>query len=437
MHQSLCLQSRVPSYAVAVVSVFITKVRIAKRFLVAVLVLVALTTVPGTPTHARVLASGVDGWGMPGHDVSGTRFNPAATTLTVSMIRSLHPVWTLPILTGPSPVVIGNLVFVPAFRAASGSKGVDVLDARTGKRIRRFSMTALHLPPGDVLSVLACARGIVVLGDTGDPYAHPVHPPALVGIDAKVGRRLWRVSIASTWLAIAGRTVYTGFDTSAAIDLLTGRVLWRHTGRYGSPLVLAGHLYQARRDGDSATTSIYDPRTGELVQTIANLPNTTWIGNSRHAFADHLQFGGQSWLASMTLSGQTSWKVDLGPIESTPLPALAYDTLFVASQRPWPGVLAMRASDGRVLWKAAIGPNVALAASGRLIFALHRIGPRSDPNLDTRVDVLEAGSGRLLRRINLSTYLQQHDLMSGLSDLAIAADTLYLFSYQGVVALRP
>jgi outer membrane protein assembly factor BamB len=379
---------------------------------------------------------------MPNHDAQATRFNGAEQGIGVGNVAHLHPVWMLPITTGPAPVASGNHLFTPLDASmgssARGSLGLAVQDSPTGRTVRRFSMTALHLPSHDVLATLAFADGKLLVSDLGDPVTHPVHPAMLLAIDVHSGRIVWRVQTPASWLTIAGKIIYTGFDSSSAIDLRTGRILWRHRGAFAAPVVVGGRLYQAERVGDTVQMQVYVPRTGRLLATLPRLSDARVTGDSHTVYAVHVDLSGRSWLGRIGSRGKAAWKVDLGPLQFSAQPVLAYHTLYVPANREGAGVMAVRAADGHILWQARSGPNVSLIAANNLLFALHRPGLRPNPHLDGHIDVLNAHTGRLLRRLDMTPYLQRHGLSSAsLDDLAISGGTVFLYGHSVFIALHP
>jgi outer membrane protein assembly factor BamB len=136
--------------------------------------------------------------------------------------------------------------------------------------------------------------------------------------------------------------------------------------------------------------------------------------------------GVQPWLGRISRTGKPMWKVPLGNLRqfAATTPVLAYNTLYVQSNRFHPGVLAINASTGQIRWGADIGMTTSLVAANHLLFALQRNG---------QIVVLSAETGKLLRAMAVPGAFTP-DSSTG---LMVAGGTLYRLSGNGLTAFRP
>jgi hypothetical protein len=139
---------------------------------------------------------------------------------------------------------------------------------------------------------------------------------------------------------------------------------------------------------------VYDPQHGTLLATLPIYAR--WTGNSAYTYAEvSTGLGKASWLEKIGATGKPTWRIRLGVVTGGG-PILAYQTLFTPSNRYHPGLIAIRARDGKVLWGADLGPQLSLAGANHLIFALHR--------QSGRIDILRSDSGRELRYLQTPGY---------------------------------
>lgn len=388
------------------------------------IVLLALTAV--LPSHAAALSivptTRPSSWRMLHYDAQGTGFNATERTIGRDTVFRLHPVWTVPKVL--QAVAIGRWVFA----VVDAARSIAVVDAISGKVARTVTLASLHVSAQDRVNALAYADGTVIVATS----------LIVAAVDPQTGREVWSTPGGATTLVVTGATVYTGkycqsacgAFASYAIDVHTGRVLWRHPGNFSDgPVLVAGRLYQ-RWFSHGGETRVYDQRSGSLVATLPL--NAEWTGDAHNAYAEVLPRQTLAGVPRQRLSlvridstGRPVWKADLG-LPSASRPVLAYRTLYVASNRFHPGMVAVDARNGKLLWGADIGKDLTLIAANHLVFALHM-------DSSGRVDVVDAGSGRPVHELDLGRMG-----FRGVDSMMIAGGTLYLVGAgEGIVALRP
>jgi PQQ-like domain len=372
----------------------------------------ACTLVSLSPARAAGDAS----WPVSGHDAQSSGFNPAEQLIGKSNVKLLRRSWNYH--DAYRAVVSGGRVVVVAGNGLRNQR-VVMLDAVTGRALRTIAATSLHLGSTDEITDLAFDAGKVVVATTG----------ALIGIDSASGKVIWRDAGGATFLTAAGGVAYTGKGcqnpcgalASFAIEDQTGRIRWRHEGNFGGPPVLiGGHLYQSWGEY-RGETRVYDPGSGGLIATMPLL--ASWTGNSTYTYADVFAgLGKPSWLGKIGASGRPGWRVKLGVVGGGN-PVLAYGSVFLPSNRFHPGVIAVRARDGKVLWGADLGSNLSLAAANQLIYVLRQ---RSG-----RVNVLNASSGAQVATLQTPAYKA-----AGTGEVLVANGALYVVGGGSVSAFR-
>jgi len=116
------------------------------------------------------------------------------------------------------------------------------------------------------------------------------------------------------------------------------------------------------------------------------------------------------------------WKADLGRIVAGN-PVLAYNTLFLPSNRHHPGVIALNATNGRYLWGADVGPSSSMVVANHLLYVLNdALG---------RVDIIRASNGVVLRSIKVPGFNNR-----GATSVMVAGGTLYVLGGNGLVAYK-
>jgi outer membrane protein assembly factor BamB len=385
-------------------------------------------------TAAPVL--GASTWPMQGHDAQTTNFNASEQTIGLSNVGQLHVVWSAARVSQAvaSDTQVFTLVAVPG---SPGARDVAVFDARTGRRLHTFSHASLHLTgtkislTGDTINAVAFAGGRLILGATTE----------VIALDPATGRQVWRTSGGALTMTVSGHTIYTakgcqnpcGPLGAYALNVQSGKVQWKRVDGSGGPIkLIAGRLFQPLGQYYPQTL-VSDPHTGRLV---AQLPlNASWTGSGTSMYADVLpqaasasqeQSRAQPWLGRISPTGKPAWKVRLGNLRQfvPAAPVLAYNTLYVQSNRFHPGILAVNASTGQIKWGADIGMTTSIIAANHLLFALGRTG---------QIVVLNADSGRVLRTIAVPGAF----IYGPSTGLMIAGGTLYELSGNGLAALRP
>ncbi|GAC1324781.1 MAG: hypothetical protein NVSMB22_13970 [Chloroflexota bacterium] len=365
-------------------------------------------------------------WPMQGHDPMGTNADVDDSALTPATVVRLHQVWTSPhVLTA---VATGTDVYAITSPGPLSSRKVVVLNARTGATVRSFDRYSLFRSKKDAAApqALAYAGGRLVIGADG----------AMAALNPATGQVVWRLSLGANALTIAGGTIYTGAlcqarcvaPSSYALDLQTGRVLWRHSENGGEqPMLIAGHLFQVWQPD----TRVYDQRTGHLLATIPLQAQWMGDGNGSYAFVSAPPALAspatvKAWVARIGPTGKPIWKVALG----TPADpngdgqaALADHNVYVPSNRFHPGVIAVNTANGKVRWGADIGSRFNLVAVHHLLFAIHVMGGV--------INVLDARSGKTLRRLAIPARAGQP------VGALVAGGTLYVKGSKELVALRP
>jgi hypothetical protein len=148
----------------------------------------------------------------------------------------------------------------------------------------------------------------------------------------------------------------------------------------------------------------------------------SWTGNSTYTYARVATGPGKSsWLGKIGPTGKPTWKVPLGVVTGG-TPIFAYQTLYVPSNRYHPGMIAVRARDGKVLWGADLGQALSLAAANHLIYVLHE--------KTGRIDILSADSGKEVHHFQTPGYRGL-----GTGQLLVAGGAVYIVNGNAIVAM--
>jgi len=200
---------------------------------------------------------------------------PVASPATIANGRD-RILWQAPI--GARPIIVGTSVV-----AAGQSGGVEAFDIRTG--LRRWHVT----DGGDKLVHFVKAAGSTVVFVTGGPpagLAGVSNANAVVAIDLQTGRRLWRYPLSNTvqllGFAVTNMlaAVADADDTVVVMEARSGRRLWtvppppgcKPQIRGAGDVALAADseiVVAARRcePGGRALAEGFDPRTGRTIWT--------------------------------------------------------------------------------------------------------------------------------------------------------------------------
>lgn len=364
-------------------------------------------------------AAGPSSWPQSGHDAQSSNFNPDERILSAATVPRVRRVWSRP------GVIQAVATESRVYGVTSGGSGASllVLDARSGRLIHAYTTRALRLPNGDTFYGLAYAQGRLVVAATR----------VVLALNPDSGHVYWRTPGGALGLIVAGDRVYTGKGcqfpcgptASYALDLRTGRVIWRHPGNFGAPpVLLGGRLYQTWGE-NRGETRVYDPGSGRLAGRL-NLFGW-WTGDAGSTYLETtlnpLSSSAQDWLERVDAAGRLSWRVRLGLVAGPDFPVYAYHMLFAASNRFHPGLVGIDAANGKVKWGADLGSGLSLIAANHLVYALHQS--------TGRVDVLSAADGRDVARLAVGP-----GSGGGSSGLMVAAGTLYVISGGQLTALR-
>jgi outer membrane protein assembly factor BamB len=361
---------------------------------------------------------------MFGHDAHDSSFNPDESQLSATNVRLLHVVWSAPRVS--SAIATDSRVYVirPVRFAASQ---VAVLYAADGKNLLIYTPAMLRLQRGAF--------------DTPMALAHPddtllvANMRETVALNPHNGHLRWYASGGGTSMVVNWPYVYTGKGcqnpcgvlASYALDVRTGRRIWTHPGNFGqTPGVMNNLLYQTVGE-HGAVTHVYNQVSGHQVGMLQI--NARWVGDAHRAFAFVLlgrppgsASVGRSWVGEIAANGVAVWKADLGKIlEGNPV--LAYNTLFVPSNRHHPGVVALNATDGRYLWGADVGASSSMVVANHLLYVLNdAVG---------RVEVMRTSNGSVVRSVSIPGFNNR-----GNTGLMVAGGMLYVLGGNGLVAFR-
>lgn len=366
-------------------------------------------------------AAAAASWPAASFNAQRTNFNPGEHAIGAGNLKSLRAVWTRSLPNVTTAVSSDSRVYLT--RAHGGKTDVVVLNARNGSVLHTYTQSALGLNARkfDFPQALALASGRLVIGST----------QTVLAINPENGHVYWRVPGGAGDLTIAGRTVYTGkgcqnecgsIIASYGIDLYTGHVLWTHPGNFGHwPTVIAGHLYEVWGE-NTGSTRVYNPGSGALLGTLPI--NGMWTGDSSHSYADQLT-GAMTpnyrwWLEQVRPDGKYAWRLSLGKVLQETPPAYAYGTLYAASNRFHPGLIAVNARNGAVRWGQDLGQSLVMAAANHLLFVLEETA--------RQLTVLDATSGKILRRLRAPAGIVTNPLLiSGSTVYAVGLDRITAF----------
>ncbi|HEX8917393.1 MAG TPA: PQQ-binding-like beta-propeller repeat protein [Chloroflexota bacterium] len=351
---------------------------------------------------------------MTGHDSANTSFNSGERTLSATSIRHLHLAWVFHRqVTGL--IVGGGRVY------AVTQTGIAMLDPRSGKQIRLFTSKNLGVSPGLMASGLAYSRGVLVL----------VSSQAIVAFKPSSGQVLWRRSVSfTTNITISGNVVYIGsycFNgcPTYALDLRTGKQLWENPSGGLIQSVVAGRVFEGLLWQGHCQDRIIDQRTGSLIATLSSCGSWTGTSSRIYGLVFPPDVKQPASVEPVNGNGQRQrWQVRIGRPDSTAV-VFAYGTLFAATAIPYVGLIALKASTGKILWRRKVSGTFHLLAANHLLFVLHRNG--------AWVDALQSATGRLLRRFRVSGAGQGSMLFGGL----VAGGQLYTSAGSDTVVMRP
>jgi polyvinyl alcohol dehydrogenase (cytochrome) len=173
-------------------------------------------------------------WPMIGHDSTNTRNQPFERTIGPSNVSRLALKWVATTAgdVSATPAVVDGAVYFGDFGGMEWK-----LDAETGKVIWSHKVSDYTGIPGDISrSSPSLAGNTLVIGD--------LSAPMMMGIDATSGDLRWITrldpdphAIMTGSPVLADDTIYVGTSQSGvstypgalvALDVQTGRILWRH-----------------------------------------------------------------------------------------------------------------------------------------------------------------------------------------------------------------
>jgi outer membrane protein assembly factor BamB len=314
-------------------------------------------------------------WTQPGYGAGATYYNPDERRLTAAAIGALAQRWTRPTHSsshcevGADPVVAGGLVFT------TDPGGVGAYDPATGMpqwhvKLRRTTVRGLAFADG---KLIALSSGCSV----PTPYES-----RLTAFDPVTGAQLWTIGLAKFGYdlridrgVVALDSNQDGVASTIAYRVADGRYLWLRTGAHADGLVSAdGRLLLRTAAGAEAV----DITTGATLWRTA-----------------------QDWHAIGTDPDGRRFYVD-SPVDE-------------------PGLSAVDAATGRVLWTIAThatgvtadgqriyftrGRSVECrdAATGRKLFSVHLPGPGGRPVRAGTLLYTAVGTGSPLSIVDAET----------------------------------
>lgn len=361
-------------------------------------------------------------WPQDAHDAAATSY--IAGAIGPAQAARLHVAWARHGFVAVDVVAAGGYVYTLAVNG--GRYSILVQGAAGGRTLRIYTAQSLHLPrsngqlsnqPQD----LAYAGGRLIIAAVG----------TVLAINPLTGHQYWRVPGGAQQLTVAGGVVYTGKGcqsacgalASYAINLWNGKVLWEHRGNFGAvPTLAMGHLFQPWGEM-TGETRIY-ARDGSLTGTLPFMG--LWSGDTAHAYVMEMGVSAMSrnshaTLTSVTADGHIAWSVNLGRANEIH-PVIAGGRIFVPSYRFHPGMVAVNARNGRLLWASDVGAGLQIIAAGRLVYTYAQ---------QRCLTILDAATGRTLRT------LQPAGCRSRPGSLIFAGNTLYIANGNGLTAYRP
>jgi outer membrane protein assembly factor BamB len=319
----------------------------------------ALAAVLGAAAGAGPAAAGSpDEWAQSGAHATGDSFNPGERALTPAVAGRLKPRWTVPLSTvkcaDPSAPVVGagRLFTAEAYRISGydartgalkwrtpvdGNRDIDLAAVTGGTLIAQYRkctsgkayLIALDARTGRTrytrqiaapMFGLLADRGMLVGGAWDDTTSKYVLRGYRIADGAPIWSRVGLVTGAT--VSAGGRMVAVGDggpETTAAIDLTTGRTAWP-ANRHGCSTPIGastdGAAFYVRCDPDDRIQRI-DAATGKVLATFPDHGATFGFATDGkrvylHTFAD------EGLLAVDAVTGREAWRASFpadGPIE--------------------------------------------------------------------------------------------------------------------------
>lgn len=298
-----------------------------------------------------------------------------------------------------SPAIVDNTVYI-----GNNKGGLYALDLSTG------DVRWVYHVQNPIMSNPLVYNGIVIIGEgnaNSTTYVprHKVQvgdgPNALIGIDAKTGKQVWKVDLSGTGMPtpaiVDGILVHhNGSGGLMGVDPRTGNVLYR---KYVKSVASMVGVLPIPNDL-VVTTGIFPnrvfafhPQTGEIAWQYQLSDNDSGVGDcppvsdGSHVFGDYLAPpdpknqtgdgvpGVEHVYALDAKTGQLLWNVGLeqgmvGPRNESAIPLVVGHTLYLGSAIA-PYMHAIDTDSGKVLWSTKVEGTVlggVVEQDGRIFF---------------------------------------------------------------------
>jgi outer membrane protein assembly factor BamB len=366
---------------------------VATRIGRAVVALAVTLPFAASPLVAHGIATGLKSWPQSRFDAAHTGYDSAETVLNRSNVSRLKVEWKFQAGHDieATPVEAGGLTFV-----ATSAGRLYALSSRSGRLVWSAS-TGFRNP-----STAAVAGGRVFVSGASATRAQRA---GIVALDAKTGRRLWRLTLLGREdMAPAGRwstdpccdssptvtagSVYQSDATHVyAIDAAGGRVRWTRQFAHsngscesqdnqktlvaGSPSATGTSVYfmvnSHRRRDESATVHAVDAATGKDRWTEIEpqaFAYTAPVLSSGKLLLSFDSYGSWEVRALDALAGEPLWqRGDLGEISVSP--AVAPDAVYFVGDLLYGDALWTR--NGRKRWEVDYSLLLCESSSSRTL----------------------------------------------------------------------
>jgi outer membrane protein assembly factor BamB len=334
-----------------------------KRRHLAVAVVAAISATAGQiPGSGPAGAAAPDGWGQAAAHATGDYYNAGETRLTPAAAARLKPRWSVPLKTAkcaaPATPLVGadRLVTAAAYRisgfdattgalvwqtAATTQKTSINLAAIVGSRLVAQSrdcrsdktfLTVRNVSTGKILFTkripetmygLTVDKGILV----GSVWDAPISKYGIRAYRVSDGSRVWaRVgSIAGETIAAGGRILVTADDTTAAVDVTTGKTVWPARKGCSTPIGASpdGAAFFMRCGPDERIVRV-NSATGAVIKTFPSQGSTYGFATDGervylHTFSNEMiaidaRNGRRVWTATFTDDAPITFAVGGGVV---------------------------------------------------------------------------------------------------------------------------
>ena len=398
-------------------------------------------TVPAAPVLASLSqapAATSDAWPMLGHDAGASNANPAAG-ISVEAAPHLHVIWQR---TGSVPVaVVGRTLYaIDQKNAYPGASTAVALDAATGRLLYRYPWPGVggitvaagrvYLNFGSEIRIVDGRTNALIAtatGDRGGAYRTCPGPQ-------QIAHAVFQEVIAALGdLYAVSFTQNCGYRFGVyAFDGQSGHQLWSTRDIVPSPLCLCGKFLTYRVAGNSIGDAYFrSPRSGALVRTDRGIGTAPWHAAGTRIYADDYadvivrgqgipRFSNE--VQAYNQGGKLLWSArNTRFLAALPDRVLVLKLGTVASSSA-PGIEALAAADGHILWQTAVtglGPNDRSQqgiVAGSIVVVIR---PGTSP-----ASLLDTGSGRLLGTLPFAQAGQSFPfaLAGAYQDQILAAD---------------